>query len=326
MKVLFAAPENAWGGIFYAIRSALPQHRIEATGCYSIESLKGVDILIPTTCAVTRELLERADRLRLVQQCGAGLEGIDLDAARELDIRVANVPTTASGSADSVAELGIYLMLGLAKDFRGMARSMARQKVGEPFGRTLSGKTVGILGLGGIGSALAKRLHAFDVRLIGIRRSKRKQTAGQLNLEWVGTLADFRRLLEESDYVVLCLPLTPETESIMDREAFSAMKRDAFLINIARGGLVDRRALVDALASGTIAGAGMDVFWEEPPDPDDPLFRLNVLATPHVAAFTNEAARGVARVVIENIRRAGANREPLYCANCEERESLLSTS
>jgi len=318
MKILFSAPENAWGGIFDTLRSALPEHQVEATGCFAIESVKGFDVLIPTTCPVTGELLEQADRLRLVQQCGAGLEGVDLEAARRLNIWVANVPTTASGSADSVAELGIYFMIGLSRDFRGMTRSLSEQRTGEPFGRALSGKTVGLVGLGGIGRALVRRLHAFDVRLIGIKRHDQREAVEQLGLEWVGRPEDLKRLLGGSDYVILCLPLTPDTSGLMDREAFSAMKRDAYLINLARGGLVDRDALEEALSSGRIAGAGMDVFWEEPPDPKDPIFRYNVLATPHVAALTDVAMRGVVRVVVENIRRLEKNQKPFYSVNSEE--------
>jgi phosphoglycerate dehydrogenase-like enzyme len=317
MRILFSAPENAWGGIFYTLRSALPEHRVEATGCFAIESVKGIDVLIPTTCPVTGDLLRHADRLRLVQQCGAGLEGVDIEAARKRNIWVANVPTAISGSADSVAEMGIYLMIGLSRDSRGMARSLEEKRTGEPFGRALGGATVGLVGLGGIGRALAKRLPAFDVRLIGIRRHHQREAASQLGLEWIGGPEDFNQLLAESDYVILCLPLTAATSGLMDRKSFLAMKPGAFLINLARAGLVVRDALEEALASSRIAGAGMDVFWEEPPDPDDPLFRQNVLVTPHVAALTDVAMRGVVRVVVENIRRLEKNQQPLYCAGTE---------
>lgn len=315
MKILFAAPKNAWGGIFYAIRSELPQHHLEATGCFAIDSLKGFDVLIPTMCPVTKELLESGDRLRLIQQCGTGLDAIDLEAARKLSIWVANVPTAVSGSADSVAELGIYFLTGLSRNIRGVARSLAEQKMGEPVGRTLSGSTVGIVGLGGVGRALARRLSTFNARLIGIKRYNQRKAKEELGLEWAGKPEDLNRLLSRSDYVILCLPLTPETKSLMNRETFSAMKQEAFLINLARGGLVDRDALEEALASGRIAGAGMDVFWQEPPDPNDPIFKHNVLATPHIGSLTGISIRGVVKIMAENIRRLEKNQKPRYCAN-----------
>lgn len=315
MKILFAAPENAWGGFLGLIQSELPQHDFVASGRFSVDSLEGFDVLIPTMCPVTREKLKTRDRLRLIQQCGAGLEGVDLEAAQDLNIWVANVPTDISGNADSVAELGIYMMIGLSRNFRGMAQSLTNRKMGEPQGKVLSGRTVGLVGLGGIGRALIKRLRAFDVRLIGIKRHNPEKAKEELGLEWVGGPQDLPELLRRSHYVVLCLPVTPETRNVMNRESFSHMNRDAFLINLARGVLVDRDALEEALSSGKIAGAGLDVFWEEPPDPNDPIFDHNLLATPHVAGSTDVSMYGIVEVVAENIRRLERNQEPLYLKN-----------
>lgn len=315
MKILFAAPENAWGGFLGLIGSALPQHHFVASGRFAVDTLKGFDVLIPTMSRITQEMLEEGDQLRLIQQCGAGLEGVDLEAARRLNIPVANVPTDISGNADSVAELGIYLMIGLSRNIRGMARSLANQKMGEPQGRALTGKTVGLIGLGGIGRALVRRLRAFDVRMIGIKRHKLQEAKTELGLEWIGGPEDLHELLSRSDYVILCLPLTADNRYLLDHKAFRSMKRDAFLINLSRGGLVHRDALENALASGTIAGAGLDVFWDEPPDPNDSIFDYNVLATPHIAGSTDVSMRGIVRVVAENIRRVEQNREPLYVKN-----------
>jgi phosphoglycerate dehydrogenase-like enzyme len=294
------------------IQSELPQHHFVASGRFEIDSLEGFDILIPTMCPVTREKLKTKDRLRLIQQCGAGLEGVDLEAARELNIWVANVPTDISRNADSVAELGIYMMIGLSRNFRAMAQSLANRKMGEPQGRALSGRTVGVVGLGGIGRALIKRLRPFEVRLIGIKRHNPEKAKEELGLEWVGQLQDLPELLRRSHYVVLCLPVTPETRNLMNRESFSHINKDAFLINLARGGLVDRDALEEALSSGKIAGAGLDVFWEEPPDPNDPIFNHNLLATPHIAGSTDVSMQGIVKAVAENIRRVEHNQEPLY--------------
>jgi len=116
MRVLFAAHEEGWGGFLRLIRSELPEYEFVATGSYGLESLKGFDVLIPTMARVSREMLETNDRLRLIQQAGAGLEGVDIAAARDLGIYVANVPADISGNADSVAELAIYMLIGLSRD------------------------------------------------------------------------------------------------------------------------------------------------------------------------------------------------------------------
>jgi phosphoglycerate dehydrogenase-like enzyme len=312
MKILFAAHENAWGGFLGLIKDELPQHEFEASGRFGVDSLKGFDVLIPTMSVIGGEHLAGSDRLRLIQQCGAGLEGVDIQAAKRMNIWVANVPTDISGNADSVAELGIYFMVGLSRNFRQMAMSLAGRQMGTPQGRALSGKTVGLLGLGGIGRALAKRLKPFGVQLIGMKRHDPHKVKEELGLAWAGTPADMEAFLSRSDYVVLCLPLTPESRHMIGRQSLSAMKKDAFLINLSRGGLVDRDALEEALASGEIAGAGLDVFWEEPVDPDDPIFRYNVLATPHIAGSTDVSLKGIVKAVAENIRRLEQGREPLY--------------
>lgn len=311
MKILFAAPENAWGGFLHMIRAELPEHEFIATGGFNVDNLAGYHVLIPTMTKISRETLLEADRLRLIQQCGAGIEMVDREAAREMGIRVANVPTDDSGNADSVAELGIYLMLGLARNVKGMARSLADQKMGEPQGRALKGMTVGIVGLGGIGKALIKRLQAFDVHLIGIKREAPERARDALGLKWAGGPGNLSELLSRSDFVVLSLPVTPESMNLMNRETFAYMKKDSYLINLSRGGLVDRDSLEEALASGRIAGTGLDVFWEEPPDPDDPIFNYNVLATPHVAGSTDVSMQGIVAGVAENIRRVDKNERPL---------------
>jgi phosphoglycerate dehydrogenase-like enzyme len=312
MKICFAAPENAWGGALGLLRAALPEHEFVALGSYVLESLRGYDVVIPTMSRVTEPLLATADRLQLIQQVGSGLEGVDIAAARKRGIRVANVPTDSCANADSVAELGIYMMIGLARNFRGMAASFANRSIGQPLGTTLMGKTVGIVGLGGIGKALAKRLRAFDVRLIGIKRDNPGRAATDLGLDWAGGSQDLERLLGLSDFVVLCLPLSTESRSLMNEKTFDSMRKSSFLINLSRGGIVDRAALEKALATDQIAGAGLDVYWEEPVDPKDPIFRYNVFTTPHIGGSTDVSITGIVQVVADNIRRVEKNEEPLY--------------
>lgn len=310
MKILFAAPENAWGGFLHLVRARLPRYQFDAAGDFRIDTLKGYDVLIPTMCPVTQDILADGDRLRLIQQCGAGLEGVDVDAARALDIWVANVPTDVSGNADSVAELGIYMMIGLARDVPGMARCLASRKMGEPRGKSLSGRTVGLVGLGGIGQALVKRLRGFGVTIIGIKQHAPEQAQTALALDWVGGPQDLPKLLAESDFVILCLPLTAESKGLLNETTFRLMKPGSFLINLSRGGLIERNALESALATGLLAGVGLDVFWEEPPDPADPIFSYNIMATPHIGGSTDTSMQGIADGVAENIKRIERNQPP----------------
>jgi phosphoglycerate dehydrogenase-like enzyme len=312
MKILFAAPASAWGGFLEMIKSRLPAHHFEATGKFCVDSLKGYDVLIPTMSPITREILETGNQLKLIQQNGSGLEGVDFDAARDLGIRVANVPTDISGNADSVAEVGIYLMIGLSRNVHAMTQSLVSRKMGEPRGNALDGRIVGLIGLGGIGRALVKRLKPFGVRLIGIKQHEPDKARQELELDWAGDPGDLKELLRRSDFVVLCLPLTSDNKNLIDAAAFESMKTSAYLINLSRGGLVDRDALEDALVTGQIAGAGLDVFWEEPPDPHDPIFGYNVMATPHIAGSTDISMRGIVNVVAENISRIAENQEPLF--------------
>jgi phosphoglycerate dehydrogenase-like enzyme len=206
-------------------------------------------------------------------------------------------------------------LIGLSRDVHGMAQSLRNQTMGEPRGQALSGKTIGIVGLGGIGRALIRRLKPFDVRLIALKRSNPEKAMRECDLEWVGGPEDLPELLGRSDYVILGLPVSTETKHLMNQETFSHMKRGSFVINLSRGGLIDRAALHEALATGRISGAGLDVFWEEPPDPDDPIFSYNVLATPHIGGSTEVSMRGIVKAVAENIQRVEMNLKPFHLKN-----------
>lgn len=312
MKVLFAAPENAWGGILNRLRQAHPELEFTATGEYRISSLKGYHALIPTMSPVTAKTMDTADSLRLIQQMGAGLEGVDINAATARGIQVANVPTGASGNADSVAELGIFMMLGLARRALEIPANLRLGRLGRPMGITLKGKTAGLIGLGGIGKALVQRLKAFDMRLIGIKRQASPEFAAAYGLDWVGSLAELPQLLAESDFVILSLPDSPDTHGLIGQARMAQMKPGGFLINLGRGGLLDRPALLSALQQGNLAGAGLDVFWQEPPDPDDPIFACNVIATPHIGGVTDTSLEGIYQGVSENLRRLQQGKPLLY--------------
>lgn len=303
MRVLIAADETAWGGLIPAIRQTLPDVEFVASAGHAAESLSGFDALIPGMCRVDASLLATADRLKLIQQAGVGLEGIDLQAAARHGVMVANVPSDDSGNADSVAELGIWMMLGLARRQHEIADCLAQQKLGQPMGLGLKGKTVGLVGLGGIGKALAKRLAPFGMRMMGVKREADDAFARAHQLDWLGSMAQLPELLQQSDFVVLSLPDNAETHHIIDADALAHIKAGSFLINLGRGGLIEKPALIAALASNRLAGAGLDVFWQEPPDPQDVVFGYNVIATPHIGGVTDVSQQGIIQGICDNLRR-----------------------
>jgi len=244
-----------------------------------------------------------ADWLARVQRAGTGLEGIDTAAAKQRGFMVANVPSDGSGNADSVAELGIWMMIGLARRYHEIADCLAQQQLGQPVGLGLKGKTVGLVGLGGIGKALAARLRPFGMRMIGVRREADPAFAHQHGLAWLGDMTQLPQLLQQADFVVLSLPANPQTHQIIDAAALAQMKPQSFLINLGRGGLIDKTAFLNALKNQALAGAGLDVFWQEPPDPQDEVFRYNVIATPHIGGVTDISLAGNLTGVCDNLRR-----------------------
>jgi phosphoglycerate dehydrogenase-like enzyme len=256
------------------------------------------EALIPSMARITAPVIAAAPHLKLILQFGAGLEGVDRAAAEARGIPVRNV---AGVNAQGVAELALFLMLGLARRLPEHSRSFARGVVGDPVGSELLGKTLGVVGLGATGRALARMARGIGMRVIGLRRSP---GSGQdPDAEWVGGPEDLDRLLAEADYVTLHLPTTPETRGLIDARRIAKMKPSAFLVNVGRGGLVDRDALVQALRDRRIRGAGLDVYWEEPPDPNDPLLAMdNVLATPHVGGVTEEGMVRLADRVAEILK------------------------
>jgi phosphoglycerate dehydrogenase-like enzyme len=247
---------------------------------------------------ITASVIAAAPRLKLIIQFGAGLDGVDAAAAGARGIPVRNV---AGVNADAVAELAVFLMLALARRLPAHRRSFERRVVGDPVGTELTGKTLGIVGLGASGRALARIGRGIGMEVIGVR--KRMTAAPVPEVSWLGGAGDLAALLERSDYVSLHVPASPETRGLIDASKLSKMKPSAYLINVGRGELVDRAALVDALTQGRIAGAGLDVYWEEPPDPEDPLLQMeNVVATPHIGGLTQEALARVADQVAATLR------------------------
>ncbi|HYZ40983.1 MAG TPA: 2-hydroxyacid dehydrogenase, partial [Stellaceae bacterium] len=255
---------------------------------------------------VTASVIEAAPRLRLIQKIGVGVNTIDLEAARRHGIAVCNMPGT---NTQAVAELTLLLMLATRRRLAELDR-LTRTGQGWALDpqqpddlAELSGRTVGLVGFGAVARRLAPMLQAIGAKVVYTSR----RTAAEAPIPFL-PLAE---LLPVTDVLSLHLPLTPETTGIIDAAALAAMKPGSVLINTARGPLVDEAALIAALTSGRLRGAGLDVFCREPISPPDPLLQLpNVVVTPHLAWLTAETLERSLAVIAENCRRL-ATGEPL---------------
>ncbi|MFO7292533.1 MAG: NAD(P)-dependent oxidoreductase [Actinomycetes bacterium] len=253
-------------------------------------------VVVRSATRITARLIDRAERLRVIARAGAGLDTIDVSAAVARGIEVINAP---DANTLAVAELTLGLMIALA---RNITRGDAALKEGrwikkELMGTGLSGKTLGIIGFGRIGQAVASRARAFGMRII----TNQHRPTPELYLEAGVEPVDLYDLLAESDFVTLHVPARPDTEKLIGAEELAAMKPTAYLINTSRGAVIDEEALLAALDDGTIAGAALDVFVEEPAS-DNPLARHpKVIATPHIGASTADAQAEAARKVADDL-------------------------
>jgi D-3-phosphoglycerate dehydrogenase len=254
-------------------------------------------------------MIRAAPRLKLLHKWGIGVDKFDLDAARAARIPVA---ITAGANAGAVSEHTVMLMLATYRYLALADRRLREGKWIRPQVRgmayQLSGKTVGILGFGNVGRMVAHRLAGFDVAILyhDIRRADRP-TDKALRAQPV----TFDALLERSDVLSVHVPLTKVTRGMINADTLARMKPGAILVNAARGEVVDEPALYDALASGRLRGAGLDVFAKEPADPDNPLFKLDqVVVTPHIAGSAIDLVADIARHAFSNMQ-AVLNGEPL---------------
>lgn len=316
MKVLFAG--HKWGDLTERLEANAPDCQfIHCPVEEILSNLKGKDVIIPGMSKITKEIIDAAPDLKLIHQAGVGLEGVDIAAATQRKIPVANVPSLGSGNAESVAELAILHMLLLQRKYHQAINNFQKKNWGQPLGSTIYGKTVGIVGIGNIGKTLAKRIKSFGVKLLGIELFASEELKQEYGFDWLDK-SDLDYLLANSDIVVICAAFTPQYKNMISRAQFEKMKSSAFFINVARGGFVDRDALDEALRTKKIAGAALDVFWEEPVNPADPVFNNNIIATPHIGAATDTGYAGIALRVGENIKRLQRGERILNCANADK--------
>ncbi|MGE0680866.1 MAG: 2-hydroxyacid dehydrogenase, partial [Candidatus Binatia bacterium] len=279
------------------------------------EAALDADVLIPTVSRIGEDALS-SPRLKLVQQYGAGLDSVDIPAATKHGVPVANVPTAGTGNAESCAELTLLFMLALARQYPRAQENLQQRKLGAPLGMALKGRSAAIIGFGGIGQEVAKRLSALEMKVLAVSRRGPKE--GDAFVDFHATQASLHDVLKQADFVIAAPPLNDETRGLIGQAEYACMKPTAFIINIARGPVLDYDATLTALKEGRIAGAGLDVFWYEPFDPHDPIFSYNVIATPHIGGATDLSLQGIATKVAENIHRVRRGEMPLNCANTAE--------
>ena len=257
--------------------------------------LDGVDGYIAGLDYITADVIRRAPAsLKVISRYGAGVDRVDLEAAKEKGIAVTNTPGT---NAIAVCELAFGLMLSLARSIPRLDSAVKKSEWPRNDGTELAGKTLGIVGFGAIGKNLATRARAFGMRVVAFDPYFDQAFASQHGVEQK-TLDE---TIELADFLSLHVPLTKETKYMIGEQAIARMKKGAFIINTARGGLVDETAAANALKSGQLGGIGLDAYEVEPVT-DSPLLGLDhVVMTPHTGAHTNEAIAGMGIMAAQNM-------------------------
>ena len=260
-----------------------------------LDNIERFDGVVAGDDPFTAAVLARAKRLRVIAKWGIGVDNIDLDAAKAMGIRVINTPGQLSAE---VAEVTIGYMVMLARHLHKIDAAVRAGDWAQIRGSTLAGKTLGVIGLGAIGRAVARRALGMEMQVLGY-----DPYADQSAIEALGVeLVPLSRLLADADYISLNCNLTPENFHLIDAKALAAMKQGVFLINTSRGPLVDERALIQALASGRLAGVALDVFEEEPLSALSPLRRFeNCIFGAHNCSNTQEAVARINEVVVANL-------------------------
>lgn len=276
-----------------------------------MEKIADVDaLLVRSATKVTKDVIDCAKKLKVIGRAGVGVDTIDLDAATERGIVVVNSP---EASSITVAEHTMGLILALARKIPFADKSVKdrRWEKKKFMGMELRGKTLGIIGMGRIGSQVAEKATAFGMHTVGYDPYIPEKTAKKIHIE----LVTLDELVKNSDFITVHVPLTDKTRAIIGHDEIAKMKQGVYIINCARGGIVDEKALVDGLKSEKIAGVALDVFEKEPPF-DNPLLDMkNIIVTPHLGASTEEAQRNASTMAAEGVLDVLQNRAPRYVVN-----------
>jgi D-3-phosphoglycerate dehydrogenase / 2-oxoglutarate reductase len=272
---------------------------------------------------IDKSIIDGCPDLELVQQTGIGIDNVDVGYCTSKSILVANVPLA---NAVSVAEHTIFLILYLAKNVKENASGNNRsayleRRIPNILGTEIQGKVLVIIGLGATGLEVAKRAKSFGMHVIAVTKNPFLKKPGIDKVYFVDSLGGSEIIsesLSRADYVSLHIPLTEETKNMIGTKELALMKKSAFLVNVARAPIVDREALFTVLLDSRIAGAAFDVFWKEPPDPDDKLLKLrNFILTQHIAGWTTESVDAISRIIVTNIERLAQAQVPLTIINSE---------
>jgi D-3-phosphoglycerate dehydrogenase len=281
-----------------------------------VELVKDVEIILATR--LSPEVAEAATNLKLLQKTGAGVDDMPFDSLKD-DVWMAN---TSGSNPFPLAEGAIALMLALAKKIIPRNQKFIHGRTGER-GVFLKGKNVGIIGFGSIGKEVAKRLKAFDMNIYAIKRHPDEDLVKELELDFLGVEKDLKFLLNQSDFVIVTIPLTKDTEGMIGEDEIRAMKKTAYIINVARAAIIKEEPLYRALQNREIAGAALDVWWtphwwdplwntEEKGPSKYPFWELpSVICIPHEIGFTDSRSEEGVKIMVNNILRIKQGKPPI---------------
>lgn len=295
----------------------LPQDEIVPTPEERLhQACRSAEVVVPTMARIPAEVITGSG-LRLIHQWGVGLEGVDIAAATALGIPVCNVPADqAAENAESTSEHAVFLMMAVARRFNRFREQFKTGPWGAPLGMSLFGRRALIVGLGRVGQALCRRLKYLGMEVSAVKAHPDPELAHRLGLTELAGPDELHRLLGRADFVAATLTANPSTVGMFDEKAFAAMRPGAFLVNVGRGTVVDEAALLAALDSGRLGGAGLDVFAVEPPGPEHPLVRHPmVVATPHIGGVTEQSFEAIGRQIAANIERLRRGEALMFRAN-----------
>lgn len=273
-------------------------------------------LIVSLSDRVDAEVLQSLPKLRIVANLGVGVDNIDIAAATQRKVLVSNTPDVLT---EATADLAWALLLAAARRIVEADSDLRREGfpgwtfIPKHLGLDVFGKTIGIVGFGRIGQAVARRARGFGLTILYCSRTRKPAAEKQLGAQF-SALDD---LLKESDFVVLCVPLTPQTRHLLGARELSLMKKTAVLVNVARGPVVDEEALVEALRAGRIWGAGLDVFEREPEVHPELLKMRNVVLTPHIGSATWPTRRRMAALAVDNVLAALRHERPPTLVNPE---------
>ena len=319
IKVLFLSQEGVDSSFQRAIVAAVGDHHdlmIYDTNKPLKPQFKDAEVVLdPGGSVGTHEMMDAAKDTLLWQILGTGLDHVDVEYMKSKGFVVSNCPGQFSSFA--LAECAMMFILMLSRRIFEAMENFNNRMFYNPSGFKLEGKVLGIVGFGSSGQELARRAKPFGMRIMGIDIHRIEQEVlDEIQPEFIGSPSDLDTIVKESDFLSLHLHLTENTRHIIDARRIGMMKPDAYIINVARGALVDESAMHEALLNGKLGGAGIDVFSQEPPDPNLEVYQLpNVVVTPHISGNTDGTLYNRAGVAIENCNRIAQGQEPLYPVN-----------